>query len=138
MHSTRPIASISLGWWTLYFALKLALYANDTLSFSPLYNFSLLCFIALPIRSRWVNITRQSIAIILALLLLHHDSYLPPIERLFSQWDLVSQFDGVYLLALAKDFISIDFLLLGFVLFVGIYTSTKSYVYQRLLFWEWP
>ncbi|MFC5076570.1 hypothetical protein VTH8203_00281 [Vibrio thalassae] len=119
MHSIRPIASISLGWWTLYFALKLALYANDTLSFSPLYNFSLLCFIALPIRSRWVNITRQSIAIILALLLLHHDSYLPPIERLFSQWDLVSQFDGVYLLALAKDFISIDFLLLGFVLFVG-------------------
>ncbi|USD60030.1 cellulose biosynthesis protein BcsG [Vibrio sp. SCSIO 43140] len=119
MHSTKPIVSISLGWWTLYFALKLALYASDTLNFSPLYNFSLLCFIAIPLRSRWLNIARHCVAVVLALLLLHHDSYLPPIERLFSQWDLVSQFDTAYLFALAKDFVSVDFLLLGFVLFVA-------------------
>lgn len=119
MDRTKPSAHISLGWWTLYFALKLALYASDTLSFSPLYNFSLLCFVVIPLHSRWLNITRHIIAIGLALLLLHHDSYLPPLERLFSQWDLVSQFDTVYLLSLAKDFISLDFLLLGFVLIVG-------------------
>ncbi|GMQ47634.1 cellulose biosynthesis protein BcsG [Vibrio sp. 10N] len=119
MDRTKPSAHISLGWWTLYFALKLALYATDTLSFSPLYNFSLLCLVLIPLHSRWLNIARHSIAIVLAVLLLHHDSYLPPLERLFSQWDLVSQFDTVYLLALVKDFVSLDFLLLSFVLIVG-------------------
>lgn len=135
MHRTKPIVSISLGWWTLYFALKLALYASDTLNFSPLYNFSLLCFIAIPLRSRWLNIARHSVAVVLALLLLHHDSYLPPIERLFSQWDLVSQFDTAYLLLWQKILSRSTFCCSASSYLWLTFISIRSYVCRHSWFW---
>ncbi len=116
---TKDTSSWSLGLWTIYFALKVILFWNDTLGFSPLYNFSLLAFVTLPIRWRFANGLRHFFAVLIAIYLLHYDSYLPPLERLTSQWDLISQFDTSYLIELLVDFVSLDFLLLITTLCVG-------------------
>ncbi|MFA0440338.1 hypothetical protein BCU70_19435 [Vibrio sp. 10N.286.49.C2] len=108
-----------LGWWTIYFSIKVMLFWDDTLGFDPTYNFAFLAFVMIPIGNKWLNRMRHFFAAIIALLLLHHDSFLPPIERLTSQWALVSQFDRSYLLALATDFISFDFVLLLALSIVG-------------------
>ena len=117
--TTSRTYSWYLGWWTVYFALKVILFWSDTLKFDPLYNFALLAFIALPLPKGWFNRLRHCIAAGAALLLLHHDSFLPPLDRLTSQWELISQFDSSYLLSLAVDFVSLDFVLLVLLASIG-------------------
>ncbi|MCL9773974.1 cellulose biosynthesis protein BcsG [Vibrio methylphosphonaticus] len=127
MNTTSRTYSWFLGWWTVYFALKVFLFWNDTLKFDALYNFALLAFVTFPIPNRWLNRTRHLMAIIFALLLLHHDSFLPPLERLTSQWDLIRQFDSTYLLSLAIDFVSFDLVVL-------ISLASLGYLYLNQIF----
>ncbi|OLQ95540.1 hypothetical protein BIY21_06090 [Vibrio ponticus] len=111
--------SIGLGWWNVYFIAKIALYLQGTINFHPLYNFALLLAILLPIKSKAVNRLRHFVAVIAAVWLLHFDSYLPPLDRLWAQMGQLMQFEWRYLLELLGRFVSPQLLIGLFVVCAG-------------------
>ncbi|MHA6611236.1 cellulose biosynthesis protein BcsG [Photobacterium damselae] len=113
-----------LGWWNVYFIIKIALYLKGVINFHPLENFSLLFFLLLPLEGKFHAI-RNIIAIPLALWLLHYDSYLPPLERLWSQIGQLMSFELSYLFELIGRFISFRSLVAFFVLCSGYYLLNK-------------
>ncbi|MDO6708369.1 cellulose biosynthesis protein BcsG [Photobacterium sp. 1_MG-2023] len=111
-----------LGWWNVYFILKIALYIQGTLGFHPLENMALVVFLLLPLGSSWLRVLRQVVAIPAAVWLLHYDSFLPPLTRLWAQLGQLMQFEFSYQLELMGRFITVQSLLalmtvcLGYVL----------------------
>lgn len=97
-----------LGGWSLYFLAKFLLYWRDLIGFHPLENLAFAAFLALPIRSRKWHLCRTVAAIPVAIVLLYHDSRLPPFDRLLSQSNLVTSFSGTYLLELAGRLINVE------------------------------
>ncbi|ODS04886.1 cellulose biosynthesis protein BcsG [Vibrio scophthalmi] len=98
--------SIGLGWWNIYFIIKIALFSQGVIDFHPLYNFALLFAILLPIKSKGLNRTRHVLAAFIAVWLLHFDSYLPPLERLWAQAGQLMQFELSYLIELLGRFVT--------------------------------
>ncbi|WP_104037975.1 cellulose biosynthesis protein BcsG [Vibrio jasicida] len=111
-HSKQPAQfTIGLGWWNIYFIAKVALFLQGTIDFHPLENFALLLFILLPVPIKTLNVLRHVIAVIIAAWLLHYDSFLPPLERLWAQAGQLMQFEFSYLVELMGRFISVQALL---------------------------
>ncbi len=98
------LSFIPLGIWGYYFSAKLALYGLGVMDFHPVKNLAFAAFVMLPVAPlrRLVNI----VAPLLAVALLYHDSWLPPIGRLFEQASLLSDFSLPYLLELIGRFFS--------------------------------
>ncbi len=120
LNSKEPSSStIGLGWWNIYFIAKIVLYIQGIINFHPLENFALLLFIALPISSQKINIARHIVAVTIAAWLMHYDSYLPPLDRLFAQAEQLMQFEISYLMELLGRVISIQVLISVFVLCVS-------------------
>ncbi|WP_104041740.1 cellulose biosynthesis protein BcsG [Vibrio hyugaensis] len=116
---------IGLGWWNIYFIAKVALYLQGVIDFHPLENFALLLFILLPVPVKALNVLRHVIAAIIAAWLLHYDSFLPPLERLWDQAGQLMQFEFSYLVELMGRFISVQALLGLFVLCAAYYILSK-------------
>ncbi|WP_163930359.1 cellulose biosynthesis protein BcsG [Paraferrimonas sp. SM1919] len=119
MKVNPTLTKFSIGWWTTYFTFKLVLFNLQAIDFSPLYNFGLLCLVAIPSYYYWLNILKQSIAIPLAIALLYYDSYFPPIITLINQWAQVKQMDDSYIMQLLLDSLNWDYLLIVFVIICG-------------------
>lgn len=125
-HSKQPAQfTIGLGWWNIYFIAKVALFLQGIIDFHPLENFALLLFILLPVPVRALNVLRHVIAVIIAAWLLHYDSFLPPLERLWAQAGQLMQFEFGYLVELMGRFISVQALLGLFALCAAYFILSK-------------
>ncbi|HAS62199.1 MAG TPA: cellulose biosynthesis protein BcsG [Vibrio sp.] len=122
---TASTLSIGLGWWNIYFITKIALYLQGVIDFYPLPNFALLLFILLPIHKIKLNYIRQLVAILAAGWLLHYDSYLPPLDRLWAQMGQLMQFELNYLIELLGRFISLQAIIGLFALCAAYYIASK-------------
>jgi len=117
----------SLGWWNIYFLLKLALKFKGIVGFSALYNFAFFFFLLIPVSNKGLRIARNCIGIIVGLWLLHFDSFLPPLNRLTEQLSQLLQFDTLYLLELASRFISLDIMVLSGLIITGYYFANQIF-----------
>ncbi len=125
-HSKQPAQfTIGMGWWNIYFIAKVALFLQGIIDFHPLENFALLLFILLPVPVRALNVLRHVIAVIIAAWLLHYDSFLPPLERLWAQAGQLMQFEFSYLVELMGRFISVQALLGLFALCAAYFILSK-------------
>lgn len=125
-HLKQPAQfTIGLGWWNIYFIAKVALFLQGIIDFHPLENFALLLFILLPMPVRALNVLRHVIAVIIAAWLLHYDSFLPPLERLWAQAGQLMQFEFSYLVELMGRFISVQALLGLFALCAAYFILSK-------------
>ncbi len=120
-----PASRIGLGWWNIYFIVKIILFTQGTIGFHPLENFALLLFIALPISGQMINIVRHILAFIVAAWLFHYDSYLPPLDRLAGQANQLMQFESSYLIELLGRVVSIQMLISIFVLCATYFIFSK-------------
>lgn len=118
---------LGLGWWNLYFLIKLGLYYQGTIDFHLLENLCFLCVLLVPLKTRLQRLIRVVIAIPTALWLLHFDSYLPPISRLTAQLDQLLTFEASYLLELLLRFIPANALLPLALLVVGYYFLSRIF-----------
>jgi cellulose synthase operon protein YhjU len=100
-----------MGSWSFYFFAKLALFASGSIGFHVLENFCFALFTALPVRGGGWQIAKQTVAIPVGIALFHHDSFLPPVRRLFTQWDQLSEFSLPYLLDLATRVVNLSLLI---------------------------
>ncbi len=119
--------TIGLGWWNIYFIAKIALYLQGIIDFHPMENFALVIFILLPISIKPLNIARQVVALLAAAWLLHYDSYLPPLDRLWAQAGQLMQFEFGYLLELLGRFISLHSIV-GILALCGAYSILSKFV----------
>ncbi|MGC1728796.1 MAG: cellulose biosynthesis protein BcsG [Steroidobacteraceae bacterium] len=95
-----------MGLWSAYFLAKLLLYAAGYLGFSPWLNLGLAVFTALPPANAHQRLAKNLIAVPLGILLLYHDSPLPPLPQALTDAENLSAFSGSYLWELAGRVIS--------------------------------
>jgi cellulose synthase operon protein YhjU len=105
----QPIGdmSISMGAWSFYFLAKLAFFWKELIGFHPLENLAFAAFILLPVKHTIAGRVKNIATVPLAVALLYHDSWLPPISRAFSQASLLSSFSFNYLIELLARFFSL-------------------------------
>ena len=113
-----------MGLWSAYFLVKLVLYALGYMAFNPWMNLALAIFTALPPRNARQRFAKNLIAVPLGILLLYHDSWLPPIAQALAQAQILRAFTGSYLLELAGRLISWK-LLLGLAALLAIYALVR-------------
>jgi cellulose synthase operon protein YhjU len=95
-----------MGLWSYYFFAKFFLYLEKYIDFHVWLNLGFAILLALPLRRRWLRISRQILALPLGIALLYHDSWLPPFARTLSQAGNLAQFDARYLIELLGRFIN--------------------------------
>jgi cellulose synthase operon protein YhjU len=113
-----------MGLWSGYFLAKLVLYAFGYLDFNPWLNLALAIFTALPPQNARQRLAKNLIAVPLGVVLLYHDSWLPPIGRALAQAQTLSTFTASYLLELAGRLVSWR-LLLGLAAMLAIYSLAR-------------
>jgi cellulose synthase operon protein YhjU len=99
-----------MGFWSAYFFAKLLLFAGGYIDFNPWLNLAFAAFTALPPKNGRQRFAKNLIALPLSVVLLYHDSWLPPISRALSQAGNLQSFSGAYLLELLGRFISLKVL----------------------------
>lgn len=95
-----------MGLWSAYFFAKFLLYGGGYIGFSPWLNLLFALFTALPPQNARQRFTKNLLAVPLGIMLLYHDSWLPPIERVLSQTQNLATFTLPYLLELLGRFIN--------------------------------
>lgn len=101
------LATVSLGAWSFYFLAKLLLFWRELIGFHPLENLAFAAFILLPVKSRLWRRAKNVATVLLAVVLLYYDSWLPTIGRVLSQASLLSGFSLNYLIELIGRFVSL-------------------------------
>ncbi|NOH98108.1 cellulose biosynthesis protein BcsG [Vibrio sp. 99-70-13A1] len=119
MQSNYHFSQWKLGAWSIYFALKLVLFSQGVIEFDAPLNIALILLLSIPTYFRPLSWVRNTVGCVCAVLLLHHESYLPPLQFLTSQISNLSQFDASYLLSIIWDSLSIELIALIVVLSVG-------------------
>jgi cellulose synthase operon protein YhjU len=110
-----------MGVWSLYFLAKLGLYWGQFIGLHWAYNLLFAATLAWPLAQRRWRLLRHLLAVPVAVALLYHDSYLPPLERLWSQRGVLASFSTDYALELASRFVSVPVL-------VGLAGAVLAYV----------
>ena len=95
-----------MGWWSAYFFAKLLLFAGGYIGFSPWLNLGFAVFTALPPKNPRQALTKNLIAVPLGIMLLYHDSWLPPIARVLAQTHNLAAFSLPYLIELLGRFVN--------------------------------
>jgi hypothetical protein len=95
-----------MGLWNYYFIAKLALYWGGYIDLHVVNNLVFAALLILPLHRHWLRVARGIIAIPLALILLYHDSWFPPIERVIALTPNLESFSIDYVLELLKRFIN--------------------------------
>jgi cellulose synthase operon protein YhjU len=95
-----------MGLWSAYFLAKLLLYALGYIDFHPWENLAFAAFTALTPGNARQRLAKNLIAVPIAILLLYHDSWLPPIAQAVSQAQNLRAFSAGYLWELAGRFFS--------------------------------
>lgn len=120
-----------LGAWNFYFIAKLALYWTGFINFDVFYNLLLAAFLLIPFRQTALHLVRNLLAFPAAIALLYYDSWLPPIQRLIEQPEVL-QFSNDYLFELLMRFINWHLLGVGFILII-IYSALAQWL--RMTAW---
>ena len=113
-----------MGLWSAYFLAKLALYARGDMDFNPWLNLALAILTALPARDARQRFTKNLIAVPLGILLLYHDSWLPPLPRAIEDIRNLSTFSAAYLWELAGRLVSWQ-LVLGVAIMAVLYSLAR-------------
>ena len=113
-----------MGLWSAYFLAKLALYALGYMDFSPWLNLALAVLTTLPPGNPRQRLAKNLVAIPLGLLLLYHDSHLPPLPQALADLRNLSAFSAPYLWELAARLFSLR-LLLGAAALVVLYSLAR-------------
>ncbi len=95
-----------MGPFALYFCLKLWLHFTGRIAIHALPNLLLALFTSLPTPNVRLRLAKNLVGWPLALLLLYHDSYLPPPVRALDALDAVRSFGANYLFELATRLFS--------------------------------
>jgi cellulose synthase operon protein YhjU len=98
-------ASDLLGWWNLYFIVKLVLFAMGLMGLHLVENLvfaALLAAMSVPRARRF----RPWIGVPVAIALFYYDTWLPGISRVVATAGLLSSFSGAYLAELAGRFVN--------------------------------
>lgn len=95
-----------MGFWSAYFFAKLLLYAGGYIDFHVWLNLAFAIFTALPAQNANQRFAKNVIAVPLGILLLYHDSWLPPFARVLSQAHNLSAFTLPYVLELLGRFLN--------------------------------
>ena len=110
-----------MGLWSAYFLAKLLLYALGYIDFDPWLNLAFAVFTALTPRNSRQRFAKNLIAVPIGVLLLYHDSYLPPAAQAIAQIQNLRAFSSAYLWELAGRFVSWK-LMLGLAVMFGLYS----------------
>lgn len=130
-HSYPALAWQGFGHWNFYFMMKFALYGAGFIGFDILYNAIFAAFLLLPVTPKPLRLIRYLLAIPAAIALLYYDSWLPPIQRLLEQPDVL-KFSNEYLLELLLRFINWELLGAGLIFLVA-----YIFLYQWLRLTAW-
>ena len=95
-----------MGLWSYYFFAKLLLYFGQYIDLHVWPNLGFAAFVALPLKRRALRILRQVAAVPLGIVLLYHDSWLPPPDRIMATGNNLQQFSFGYLMELIGRFIN--------------------------------
>jgi len=95
-----------MGFWSYYFFAKLFLYFGQFIDLHVWWNLAFAAFLIVPLRARWLRVSRQVLAVPLGIALLYHDSWLPPPDRILAQGSALQQFSFGYLVELLGRFIN--------------------------------
>ncbi|MGV3002483.1 cellulose biosynthesis protein BcsG [Vibrio sp. E150_018] len=125
--TTEQPVLLGLGWWNLYFIIKLVLFSQGKIDFHPIENFAFVIYLLLPFRHKLLRLTQTIFAIPIAFYLGHYDSFLPPLERLWRQIGAIMDFELNYLIELASRFVSVQDLLAIVVLFFAYYFLNRIF-----------
>ena len=90
-----------MGLWSAYFFAKFLLYALGYMDFNPWMNLAFAAFTALTPKNARQRFAKNLIAVPIGIVLLYHDSWLPPIAQAMSQLQNLRAFSAVYLWELA-------------------------------------
>lgn len=115
-----------LGHWNFYFLGKLLLFWGGYLQFDVYLNLLFAAALVFPLGTGLLNRVRHVVAIPVAIALLYHDTWYPPIERLLAQPEVFS-FSVWYLIELLERLINWQLLGAGFIALV-----VYLYLYQWL------
>lgn len=95
-----------MGAWSLYFLAKIGLYWGQFIGLHLGLNLLFALLLAWPLQQpRWRRL-RLAAALPAAVLLLYHDSFLPPAARLFGQLGALGSFSASYWAELAGRFVA--------------------------------
>lgn len=95
-----------MGLWSAYFLIKLLLYALGYMDFSPSLNLGFAAFTALTPKNARQRFAKNLIAVPIGVLLLYHDSFLPPFTQAVAQIQNLRAFSAAYLWELAGRLVS--------------------------------
>lgn len=113
-----------MGWWSAYFLAKLLLYTGGYINFHVWWNLLFAVFTALPARNDRQRLTKNMIASVVSVVLLYHDSWLPPLGRVLAQTQNLADFSLPYWIELIGRLISLK-VVLEVVLLLAIYALLK-------------
>jgi cellulose synthase operon protein YhjU len=100
-----------MGLWSAYFLVKLLLYALGYIDFHPWPNLAFAVFASLTPRNARQRLSKNLVGVPVGILLLYHDSSLPPIAQALSQLQNLRAFSAAYLWELAGRLMSWTLLL---------------------------
>ncbi len=103
--ASNPHAWADIGAWNVYFLAKLALGWMGVLNLHVLPNLLLLAVLLLPLPWRRVRLLRTVLAVPAGIVLLYHDTWWPPFQRLLAQPGVLD-FSWQYLVELAGRFVN--------------------------------
>jgi cellulose synthase operon protein YhjU len=105
--------------WNLFFLLQIGLYWVGAISLSVWLNVALIAAIAVSARiQRWEPL-RTGILVLLAALLLYHESWLPDLGLLAVKFNQVMHFDREYIIELAARVVDVKIVLLVFAAWIA-------------------
>lgn len=95
--------------WNAYFLLKLYLFAGGSIALDLWPNLAFLAFVALPApaalaRRAWFTVLRQGVNAAIAVCLLWHDSYLPPVSQAAAQLGQQGMPSAAYIVSFVLGF----------------------------------
>jgi cellulose synthase operon protein YhjU len=99
-----------MQFWSAYFLAKLLLYSLGYIDFHVWENAAFAAFTALTPKNSRQRFARNLIAVPVAVVLLYHDSWLPPIAQVLAQAPKLRAFSAGYLWELAGRFLSLKLL----------------------------
>lgn len=123
-----------MGAWSLYFIAKLGLYFGQFIDFHWVWNLFFALALLWPIPHRRLALARHILAVPLALILLYHDSWLPPISRVVSQAGALAGFSLSYLMELLARFINLKAIIALVLLGLFYYLLRRRLRFATLVF----
>src|SRR5690625_1722046 len=106
-----------LGLWNLYFIFKLFLYWTGHINLHIFYNIFFSLLLVIPLRYARLRKIRDIAALPAWIVLLYHDSWFPPLSRIFEQSESF-RFSNEYLLEIVFRFINWEFIAFSLIILI--------------------